>query len=275
MGDINLVDQESFDDHNDRHEDGGADELDVDGLSGVLADQQDPQSHGNDRHTENFIPDTEIGAEDGVASLGSDGKLVDGQVPSLAITDVSVVDSESDLTTLTDAEIGDVGIVQAADPEDNNAFILTGTDPTDLDNWVEIQTPQSPVQSVNNQTGDVTLDNDDVGAPSQSEFDNHSARHENDGADEIDVSGLSGVLADQQDPQSHGNERHTENFTEDTHDHSGGSDGSDTLNPDTVNANEVNADDQLDAPRVATRSDFDGVGLFYIEDEDQVSFRVS
>ena len=109
----------------------------------------------------------------------------------------------------------------------------------------------------------------------QESFDDHNDRHEDGGADELDVDGLSGVLADQQDPQSHGNERHAESFTEDTHDHSGGSDGSDTLDPDTVNANEVNADDQLDAPRVATRSDFDGVGLFYIEDEDQISFRVS
>ena len=212
MADIDLVDQESFDDHGDRHEDGGADELNVDGLPGVLADQQDPQSHGTARHTENFIPDTEIGAADGVASL--DGS---SQVP------------------------------------DN----------------------QSQVASVNGQKGDVDLDSDDVEAPSQDEFDNHSARHENGGADELNVDGLSGVLADQQDPQSHGNERHTENFTEDTHDHSGGSDGSDTINPDTVNADEVNADDQLDAPRVDTRDDFDGVGLFYIEDEDQIAFRVS
>lgn len=37
----NLVDQTAFDDHSARHENGGADEISVAGLSGVLADKQD------------------------------------------------------------------------------------------------------------------------------------------------------------------------------------------------------------------------------------------
>lgn len=40
-------------------------------------------------------------------------------------------------------------------------------------------------------------------SPSQSDFDNHSARHENGGGDEISVAGLSGDLADPQDPKTH------------------------------------------------------------------------
>jgi len=42
----------------------------------------------------------------------------------------------------------------------------------------------------------------DIDAPTQAEFDTHSGRHEDGGADELDVSGLSGVLADAQTPQT-------------------------------------------------------------------------
>lgn len=43
-----------------------------------------------------------------------------------------------------------------------------------------------------------------VDHPSQADFDDHSARHEDGGADEITVAGLSGELADPQTPKSHG-----------------------------------------------------------------------
>lgn len=43
----------------------------------------------------------------------------------------------------------------------------------------------------------------DISAVAQADFDNHSARHENTGADEISVAGLSGELADPQPPKSH------------------------------------------------------------------------
>lgn len=42
-----------------------------------------------------------------------------------------------------------------------------------------------------------------IGAPTSASFQDHSARHENGGADEISVSGLSGVLADAQTPSAH------------------------------------------------------------------------
>ena len=49
-------------------------------------------------------------------------------------------------------------------------------------------------------------------APTQAEFDDHSARHESGGADVINVGGLSGELADPQPPKSHGNEAHDATF---------------------------------------------------------------
>lgn len=37
-----------LDDHNSRHQDGGADEINVGGLSGVLSDAQPPQNHAGE-----------------------------------------------------------------------------------------------------------------------------------------------------------------------------------------------------------------------------------
>lgn len=51
-------------------------------------------------------------------------------------------------------------------------------------------------------------------------FNNHSARHEDGGADVINVGGLSGVLSDDQPPQTHGNAKHSPNFAQDPHDNS-------------------------------------------------------
>lgn len=301
MADIDLVTLSQFTDHSARHEQNGADELNVAGLSGVLADPQDPTSHGNARHTENYIPDSEIGETNGVASLDASGVLTAGQVPDLAITEVFTVTSESDLTTQSDAEIGDVGIVTDSDPDTNNAFILTG-DYATQSNWTALQTPTSPVQSVNGLTGDVVIGSDDVGSPSDAEFNDHSLRHESGGADEINVGGLSGSLADAQeptahstehenggtdeisveglsgdladaqDPKSHDNARHTTNYADDAHDHSSTGEGATDIAP-----NKVDAGSQLDPPIVATRSDIPAgqTGIYYVQDEDTLTYRVS
>lgn len=271
MADIDLTQRSDFEDHDSRHESGGDDEISVEGLSGTLADQQDPQSHGNERHTDNYVDDSELGASNGVATLNGNAVLSAAQIPDLAITDTFTVATEADLTTLNNAEIGDVGIVTDASDDTNNAFILTG-DYATQSNWVALQTPNSPIQSVNGYTGDVVLGPADIGSPSTSDFNNHSARHENGGADEISVQGLSGTLADQQDPQAHGNERHTTNYADDAHDHSASGEGSQNISP-----NQVDAGEQLDPPTVSTRGDIPAgqTGIYYIQDEDTLTYRVS
>lgn len=271
MPDIDLATLAQLLSHVTRHEQGGDDELDVGGLSGDLADPQTPKSHANERHTENFIPDTEKGDTNGVATLDGNGVLTSGQVPDLAITEVFTVATENDLTNLTDVQIGDVGIVSDADPDTNNSYILTG-DPSSLDNWSALQTPVSPVQSVNGETGDVVLGAADVNAPTVTAFNSHAARHEQGGADEISVEGLSGDLADEQDPKAHDNARHTTNYADDAHDHSATGEGSPDISPDTVDASE-----QLDPPVVATRGDIPNgqQGIYYVEDEDVLTYRVS
>lgn len=64
QGKPDIPDLEDFQHHAERHQQGGADEISVAGLSGELADPQPPKEHGNESHSETFA--TEAYA-DGVA----------------------------------------------------------------------------------------------------------------------------------------------------------------------------------------------------------------
>ena len=94
-----------------------------------------------------------------VVAVGSDGKISSDLLPALAITDTFVVDSEAAMLALS-VQIGDVAIRTDL----GKSFILKATPATQLANWQEILTPESPVQSVNGKTGNVTLTASNVGA---------------------------------------------------------------------------------------------------------------
>jgi hypothetical protein len=234
MTDIDITQRSDFENHNSRHESGGGDEISVEGLSGLLADAQDPLSHDNAAHTTNYIPDTEKASANGVATLNGSSEIPNDQIPDLAITETFTVTNESDLTTLSNAEIGDVGIVTSTDP--NESYILTG-DYATQSNWTRIAVEQAPVSSVNGETGAVSLDSADVGAA----------------------------------PDPHDNTNHTTNYSADSHDHSGGD------SPSEINPDKVDSSEQLDPPTVASRSNIPTgqTGIYYIEDEDTLTYRVS
>ena len=59
-----------FDDHSARHENGGADEISVVGLSGLLGDSQTPLTHGTSH---------ENGGTDEISVVGLSGELADDQ----------------------------------------------------------------------------------------------------------------------------------------------------------------------------------------------------
>lgn len=96
------------------------------------------------------------GVADGVASLGSDGKLPTSQVPAIAITDTFVVASEAAMLALT-AQTGDVAIRTDL----SKSFILKGASAATLADWEELLSPAGggggSVLSVNGQTGAVVL----------------------------------------------------------------------------------------------------------------------
>jgi len=96
----------------------------------------------------------------GYAGLGSDGKLISSQLPSITISDTFVTASQAAMLALV-AETGDV----AVRTDLNKSFILKGTNPTVLADWQELLTPTSAVTTVFGrngavaaQTGDYTAD---------------------------------------------------------------------------------------------------------------------
>ena len=106
-----------------------------------------------------YIPLTQKGAINGVATLGSDGKVPNSQIPALAISETFPVASQTAMLALSSAEQGDV----AVRTDISKSFILTQSPASTLSNWQELLTPTDAVQSVNGQTGVVNLTKSDVG----------------------------------------------------------------------------------------------------------------
>ena len=101
---------------------------------------------------------SEMATANGVATLDGNGKLPSSQVPSLAIVDTYVITNAADRITLAQADRGDVAIASA----ENKSYILQTEPYSVLSNWQLIQTPDSPIQSVNGQVGNVSLTTTDI-----------------------------------------------------------------------------------------------------------------
>lgn len=100
----------------------------------------------------NFINKTEKGSANGVATLDSNGKIVITQLPSIAISETFVVDSEANQIALT-VQIGDV----AVRTDIKKSFIHNGGSAGDISDWTELLTPTDSVLSVNGMTGAVSI----------------------------------------------------------------------------------------------------------------------
>lgn len=114
-------------------------------------------SEGN--HTHSYIPLSQIGVASGVASLDAGGKVPVGQLPSIALTDTFTVASESAMLALS-AQTGDL----AVRTDLPSTFILSGTDPSVLADWTELETPTDAVSGIiingTTYTGLVTVPSD-------------------------------------------------------------------------------------------------------------------
>lgn len=114
-----------------------------------------------------------------VPVLGSDGKLDQNVLPSIAITETFVVASEADMLKLN-AQVGDV----AVRTDVNKSFILQKSPATTAANWVELLAPDCKVLSVNGKVGAVTL----VGADIASTFSAAGTRANLVSGEKLDVS---------------------------------------------------------------------------------------
>lgn len=97
------------------------------------------------------VDTSQLGVNNGVATLGSDGKLNSSQIPAIAISDTFVVANQAEMLALT-AEVGDVAIRT----DQNKSYILRAAPASTLANWQELLTPTSPVTSVFGRTGTIT-----------------------------------------------------------------------------------------------------------------------
>lgn len=105
-----------------------------------------------------YLPTSEKGANNGVATLDSGGKIPSSQLPDLAITDTFAVASQAAMLALT-AQVGDIAIRS----DISKTFILRVEPATTLSNWSELLNPTNAVTSVAGKTGVVTLVKADVG----------------------------------------------------------------------------------------------------------------
>ena len=106
-----------------------------------------------------YIPLTQKGAANGVASLGADSKIPSAQLPALAITSVSVAADEVAHLALADQEEGDV-VVRS---DEGKTYIHNGGTAGDMTDWTELVAPGVGVTSVNGDAGpSVVLDTDDI-----------------------------------------------------------------------------------------------------------------
>lgn len=99
------------------------------------------------------------GAANGLAPLDAASKIPTQYLPALAITSTYVVNSEAAQLAL-DAQEGDV----AVRTDQSRTYIQNGGSAGTMADWTLLQTPPDLVQSVNGQTGTVSLDAADVDA---------------------------------------------------------------------------------------------------------------
>jgi hypothetical protein len=106
-----------------------------------------------------YVLVSNIGQPNGVASLGSDGKIADSQIPAIAITDTFVVGSQSAQTALT-AQVGDVAIRT----DESKTYILQSLPASIFANWQPLLSPTGGVTSAFGRTGTVTAQSGDYTA---------------------------------------------------------------------------------------------------------------
>ncbi|AHB12144.1 tail protein [Xylella phage Paz] len=108
------------------------------------------------------LPTTAAGSS--LATL-SGGKIPNSQLPALAITETYVVSSEASQVALV-AQEGDVCVRTDL----ARTYIHLNTALGTMADWQEILSPTAPVQSVNGQTGNVSISASSIGAATTSDL---------------------------------------------------------------------------------------------------------
>ena len=85
----------------------------------------------------NKIDATQKAANNGVATLGNDGKIPSNQIPAISFQNVSVINSASAMTSISGAQVGSIAIRT----DNNNNYVLSALPSTTESNWIALATP--------------------------------------------------------------------------------------------------------------------------------------
>jgi hypothetical protein len=81
-----------------------------------------------------FVAATEKGANNGVATLGVNGKIPSTQIPAISFQSVSVVNSDATMTAIPGAQVGSIAIRS----DQNINYVLSALPATTLSNWIQL-----------------------------------------------------------------------------------------------------------------------------------------
>ena len=105
-----------------------------------------------------FVAVTEKGANNGVATLGVNGKIPSVQIPAISFQNVNVVNSDATMIAISGAQVGSIAIRT----DNNNNYVLSALPATTLSNWIALATPLY-VSTINGMVGpNVSLTTNDV-----------------------------------------------------------------------------------------------------------------
>ena len=109
---------------------------------------------------------SEKAANNGVATLGANGKIPSDQIPAISFQSANVVSSQSAMLALNGAVEGSIAIRT----DNNKNYVLSTTPASTLSNWIELATP-SALTSVNGAAGpNVVLTTDNIAEGSTNKY---------------------------------------------------------------------------------------------------------
>ena len=114
----------------------------------------------------NKIDATQKAANNGVATLGNDGKIPSNQIPAISFQSATVVSSEAAMLALSNAVVGSIAIRT----DNSRNYVLSASNYAVASNWVQLAVPTS-VTSVNGNAGpSVVLTTDNVSEGSANKY---------------------------------------------------------------------------------------------------------
>ena len=125
----------------------------------------------------NKLSSSDKAVANGLATLDASGKIPTSQVPAISFSSGYVVRNQSEMLALSSAVVGSIAIRT----DNNKNYVLSASNPANINNWLELLMPAS-VSSVNGYTtGSITLTSTDIAEGTNLYFNNTRVRSAVDG----------------------------------------------------------------------------------------------